>query len=793
MRSLICDVRLFLQSNLSRLTPPIAPLLCLGKVWWKTLGWIACWCPEARRYLRRPADPVGPNSKPTFALAGIKVTQQPTLMSMFGRTHHLALHRNTDKGPTGSLQGQSIMDLINLEQQRLALEENLQKLRQTLKHWHVWEAEYEGLKEEILNASTGSITTSTQLETIANTYPGDLVDEKEIRELAGLDKDSPRAAKQIIGLIERRQEYVQKNIETAQRQFFEAEAKSEELAFAVAREGVAGNDAGLPLTEIHEELDEEGNVISSHLSQPEESTAKVVESLRKAGLGEADLKRAPELKLRTEDLKPAITNASPPLSTTSITQEKRVRIEPAAVSPVSDASQEDLERPSSRKKSVSFSADTKAAAERPRPESEDGKKTVSFNDKIAVMPAAPPPDNRSVSFSTKVEEIPPPTSPDLVATAGDEIASSRDPVNPNGDSTQAGDSMQTGTDFSTNDDVVIPEDESPEDARLRREMLEYHLNEVGNVVAQIDLDDATMNIDADDYDEDDNSSYHTTSEYLDGEDTPSTTGLSEDEDSEDEYGRSKRRQITPEYRKQMEELHNKLIGNLGPAPKDDELADADPEINPGDVRKLVIREKRNSTSSASSESSEKRPGSKKRVSFAESLDVADPGSPPFKAQKLSEAENAVPVAETISERSTATSHSLPRRLSNEGAVSQFKKLRAAPITGTDSPAEAGSDLEMEDGPVIGEPTPPTDAIMSSTLKERMPARPTTSAPSLDDPGAVAQRRELAAEYYRRRNDMVKQQGGFKGTDEEEELGELMEERDGKVKKVSRFKAARLKS
>ena len=675
------------------------------------------------------------------------------------------------------------MDLLNLEQQRLVLEENLQKLRQTLKHWHTWEAEYEGLKEELLSAGPGSIATPSQLENIATTYGGDLVNEKEIRELTGLATDSPRAAKQIIGLIERRQEYVQKNIETAQRQFFDAEAKSEELAFAVAREGRADGDARLPLTEIHEELDEDGNVISSHLSQPEESTSKVVESLRRAGLTEADLDKATQPKLRTEDLKPAIRHASPPLVTTGITQDKRVKIDPAVASPASDASQEDLERPSNRKKSVSFSVDTKAAAERPRPESEDGKKTVSFNDKIAVMPAAPPPDNRSVSFSAKVEEIPPPTSPDLAATTGDEMTSM----------SGATDSTPIVEASSADDDVVIPENESPEDAKLRREMLEYHLNEVGNVVAQIDLDDATMNIDPDDYDEDDdNSSYHTTSEYLDDEDTPYTTGMSEDEDSEDEYGRSKRSQITPEYRKQMDELHRRLIGNLGPAPKDDDIADADPEIDPGDVRKLVIREKRYSTSSASSESSEKRPSSKKRVSFAESLDVADPGSPPLKAQKMNETENAVPVADTISERSTATSHSLPRRLSND-AVSRFKKLRAAPITATDSPPQQGSDIDMEDAPIIGGPTPPTDAVMSNTLKERMPARPATSAPSLDDPGAVAQRRELAAEYYRRRNDMVKQQGGFKSADEDEELGELMEEKDGKLKKVSRFKAARLKS
>lgn len=684
------------------------------------------------------------------------------------------------------------MDLLHLEQQRLALEENLHKLRQSLKHWQLWEAEYEGLKEEIINVKTEN-TGPSELDSIAKTYDGDLVNEKEIRELTGLDKDSPRNAKQVIGLIERRQEYVQKNIETVQRQFFEAEAKSEELAFAVARDGNAGGDGGLPLTEIHEELDEDGNVIASQLTQPEKATAKVVESLRKAGMSEADLAKTPQPKLRIEDLKPAITNVSPPLSTTFAGQEKKITFDPAVASPTSDVSQEDLERPSSRKKSVSFTSDTKAAIERPRAESEDGKKIVSFNDKIAVMPAAPPPDSRSVSFSPMVEEIPPlgPVSPEVHATTGDQIASSQDTSISNNLS-QPG---QTAADVSMRDDVAIPEDESPEDAKLRREMLEYHLNEVGNVVAQMDLEGINMDIDPDGYDEDedDSSSFHTTSEYLDDEDTPYTTGLSDDDDSEDEYGRSKRSPITPEYRTQMEELHKRLIGNLGPAPENDDITEADPDIDPKDVRKLVIREKRTSTSSASSESSDKKPGSKKRVSFAQSLDVAEPASPPLKAQKMEESENVVPVANTITERSTAMPHSLPRRLSNDG-VSQFKNLRAAPITGADWPARVDSDVHMEDADtIIDQPTPPTDAIMASTLKERKPARAGAAAPFLDDP--AAQRRELAAEYYRRRNDMIKQQGGFKSTDEdeeEEELGQLMEEKDGKIKKVSRFKAARLK-
>lgn len=37
----------------------------------------------------------------------------------------------------------------NLERLRLQLEENVAKLQAALKHWQTWEAEYEGLKEEI--------------------------------------------------------------------------------------------------------------------------------------------------------------------------------------------------------------------------------------------------------------------------------------------------------------------------------------------------------------------------------------------------------------------------------------------------------------------------------------------------------------------------------------------------------------------------------------------------------------------------------------------------------------------
>ena len=39
--------------------------------------------------------------------------------------------------------------LAELERYRLQLEETVAKLRNSLRHWQTWEAEYEGMKEEI--------------------------------------------------------------------------------------------------------------------------------------------------------------------------------------------------------------------------------------------------------------------------------------------------------------------------------------------------------------------------------------------------------------------------------------------------------------------------------------------------------------------------------------------------------------------------------------------------------------------------------------------------------------------
>ncbi|PHH86137.1 hypothetical protein CDD83_10674 [Cordyceps sp. RAO-2017] len=89
---------------------------------------------------------------------------------------------------------------------------------------------------------------------------------------------------------------------------------------------------------------------------------------------------------------------------------------------------------------------------------------------------------------------------------------------------------------------VIPEDEEPEDAALRRQMLQYSMGEVGAVVAELELEENTTD-DGEVFDYDDDF------DDLDGD---------ADEDDEDRHGRSTGRTVTDRYRQRMLELEKKL-------------------------------------------------------------------------------------------------------------------------------------------------------------------------------------------------------------------------------------------
>jgi unconventional prefoldin RPB5 interactor 1 len=173
---------------------------------------------------------------------------------------------------------QAIKDsFLDLERHRQLLEENVENLRKTLRHWQMWEAEYEGFKEEVLSAGP---TNDEQLRLIGQSYEGELVTRKEINDILGIG--SKRTAAQVVNVLDRRMDYVQQNISTIQKQVETAERKL--TAAAIISNPEVRNEDGLPLTDITEELDDDGNIISSHITTPGSSKPQLLEVLKKAGI-----------------------------------------------------------------------------------------------------------------------------------------------------------------------------------------------------------------------------------------------------------------------------------------------------------------------------------------------------------------------------------------------------------------------------------------------------------------------------------------------------------------------------
>jgi unconventional prefoldin RPB5 interactor 1 len=167
---------------------------------------------------------------------------------------------------------------LDLERHWQLLEDNVEKLRKSLRHWQTWEAEYEGLKEEILAAKP--TPNPQQLLALCHGYEGVLVTRKEVDELLGAT--TARSAAQVVNVLDRRIDYVEQNVRTIQKQI---ETGEDRLAAAtVISTPDVRDEEGLPLTEIVEELDEEGNIISSHTSTPGSAKPQLLEVLQKAGV-----------------------------------------------------------------------------------------------------------------------------------------------------------------------------------------------------------------------------------------------------------------------------------------------------------------------------------------------------------------------------------------------------------------------------------------------------------------------------------------------------------------------------
>lgn len=625
-------------------------------------------------------------------------------------------HHHTSKMAASTTAQQQTMERV--ESRRQQLEETVAKFKSALDHWTAWEVEYEMLKEELQSADSPS---PSQMVDIARDMQGKFVTEKEVKEMLGKDEHSQRTANQVIDMISRRIDYVRHNRESAERQFDKAEKQLE--AFDLLTDPGLENEEGLPIMDIEEELDEEDNVISSSVSQPGKVAPELVEALRKAGLHKAEQKDSKKDVTLEEDDEPS-SSASAPAPPTSATVST-----PTPTAEDSDSEWIDYTQklPTPPEPLTKNNKDTKDKGKEPKTAGAP-KKSVSFAEDIQVETFEKP-----KTFQEEVQSwnLKPGSRVYELDDDTDDILSK----------------------------AVVPDTDSPEEAALRREMIQYGLSEVNDVVAELELEDD----DDDDFPDDEYNS-------------------DEESEEEDAYGRSTRRVLDEDYLKQMRELEKKLnarmVENLGPSSELMEKA--------GDTRTLRVRkddEFEQSMTTAVPESTGVD-ASKKGVRFANDVDISEASE----SSKPSE-EPSVPIklpptmADTIVERTAPSAPQPPSATTKPARVSRFKNARGT----TQGPQMLPTPSVPEPPPV---PTGPSGRVLATSVAEHIPHSSEPHAPDEFDP--IAHNREIQAEYHKLRNKMIQQQGGFTAT-EEDAADPLMEDRDGKTKKVSRFRAARLKA
>jgi len=603
-----------------------------------------------------------------------------------------------------------------VEKQWLELEASITKLRNVLRHWQTLELDYEGLKDEFQGLDDDA--SKQDCLNVAHDFEPHGVDEKEISQLIEPSKGKVRSPSQIVEILSKRVEYVSKNIVSLRDQIARLEKQRNALLLAQQPEGE--EESGLPLAEITEELDEDGNVISSTVQPQGDSASKVLDVLEKAEVQPKD--------------------------------------EAGISEPV-----------------VS------------RPDSPETKATPGLKSKVSV------PNDESSDVESVTSEI---------VSEGASKAAASGPAN---------------------------SEDTEEEARLRQEMLQYGLGEVGNIVAELDLldgedkDVSDVDIDQEDLSDFDDDDY----DEFDDEDQ-----------SEDEDGRVKRPIHSEEYRKQMEDLQKQLgfrLENVGPTPDlPTEVQAQIKHLPPSEVQQYIEtlpptlwkqlekpppKEAARKAAIAREEAARSSPKgngpditkvkgkSKKKVAFAPDLDIAPeperlaPPKPPTTSETV--IERSAPskpsiINATVTERSTAQSSAAPPEPS-KSKNSRFKATRTA----QPQPQNPLFPPPMEPPATQTTPTPtgPPNATHSSTLIERHPSTTTTpsTAPPPDDSNfdTALQTRQIALEHHALRNKMIHDQGGYVRGGELENWGdeyaapEYEDPKTGEVRRVSRFRAARM--
>lgn len=578
---------------------------------------------------------------------------------------------------------------------------------------------------------------------------------------------------------------VQENVKSVEKQLVLAEQQLE--LSEVRTRAEARDEDGLPVTEIREELDDEGNIICICLNhrplshwltfvtacsstRTGDTGPQVVEALRKAGVNDlsetleslSSSSNSPKTRVKeNQDESPAREMDVPQTDT-----EERQTTKNEVNRPPEQAAEmtfdKDKVRSLGRKKSVSFAEGTKT---------EDSTISRKRLPHPLFVKAKPAPYASKTETIAEVKAKTPEGQLSSLLHAESNILASRGV-------------SSSDPDFGT---PIIPDKESAEDAAMRRQMLQYNMQEVRSVVAEIELDEQgegstppySSDEDEDDYD----------------------SSVDEDEDA---HGRATNVLLSDEYIKEMQALGNRLnvsmIRNVGP--------EATTATSYSDSSDRKLTESRSDNDSVASS-----PVPTKGVRFAEKVDIQE-------APILKDSTNSSDA--TIASAGTAeTTASAPA--SGKKKVSRFKSERASGSFAASRPPEADT-TAAEDSRIssrVIEHTPASTlsstgpflppAIPSSrpsrpiptgpsdrTLAENIIERPyTTTAnperiprePDGFDPALLHQ--EATTEYHRQRNRMIYRQGGFLPKEEDEDEVLLDAEGEEQGRKVSRFMAARL--
>jgi unconventional prefoldin RPB5 interactor 1 len=321
-------------------------------------------------------------------------------------------------------------------------------------------------------------------------------------------------------------------------------------------------------------------------------------------------------------------------------------------------------------------------------------------------------------------------------------------------------------------DPVIPEDESDEEARLRRDMLQYNLSELNPVVAELTLEEGDFSDDDDfEFDYDDN----------------------DEDDDEDQWGRSTSSVMNEDYRRKMLEIQARLSGHqFGSTAEAASDGDADMQEGLGRIR---VKTDEAPANPGSANKPKATSDGKKSVRFASALDIAEhktlAESEAAPAKQTPRKPEVDPLSDTIVERK---SNSKPAQaVAAPGKkTSRFKKAQSGQASGQpplfSTPLSSGGSTILPDRPSSDQPFAPSGPeglTLAETVLEHGPSTPREP----DEFDADLLKQQAAVEYHKLRNRMIQKQGGF--MKEDESPIQPLDEEEGGPKRMSRFKAARL--